>query len=469
MNNSDSGSDSGKKFTRRNFIRTLSTTTAGLIVAPYIKSENISNYSSGNHSPFLTQVAVTQGDNYERNFIKQKVQHLFEEIDGISDVVSPGDKVAIKLNLTGGSYFANDPRLHGAHITESMWTHPEVVRAVGELLIDSGINGNDIYLVEALWDIGSFNNFGYLEVQQGLGAQMVNLNEKDPYPDFVTREVGSNKFYYDSFIFNQILVDIDVYVSIPKMKQHYDAGVTHSIKNQVGIVPLQFYDQPSQPNYRSKLHFDGGNIRTHLPRSICDLYFARPINLAVIDGIKNAIGGEGAWNPTFQPAEYDLLLAGKDAVASDSVASFIMGNDPEAAQLLLPGGEYCDNHLDLLHERGVGTNKMSEIEIVGDGAGVVSVRPEYTYVKPDEFMLFQNFPNPFNPSTTIKFYLPTTENVSIKLFTAAGEEVETLVQGEIPEGQHVFQWTAKNLASGIYIYRMQAGDFSESKKLTLNK
>jgi len=388
---------------------------------------------------------------------------------GIQDVVSAGDKVAIKINLTGGSGSANDPRLQGVDITECMWTHPEVVRAVGELLIDSGVNGNDIYIVEALWDAESYNNFGYLDVQQNLGAQMVNLNNKEPYPDFVNKEVGENHFFYENFIFNQILVDVDVYVSIPKMKQHYDAGVTHSLKNQFGTVPIQFYMMPSQQGFRSKLHYEGGNIRTHLPRSVCDLNLARPVNLAVIDGIKNAVGGEGAWNPTFEPAEYDILLAGKDPVAADSIASFIMGNDPESEKLQLPNGEECDNYLELLHQVGVGTNRMNEIELVGDGAGTVSVRHDYKLIKPDKFMLFQNFPNPFNPSTTIKFYLPTNELVTIKLFNIMGEKIETLVEGNIPSGQHEIQWNANHLASGTYIYRMQAGEFSESRKMILQK
>jgi len=460
---------SGKNFSRRKFLRTLGTSTAGLLVAPYIKSQNIFAYGHEGNSQYLSQVAVTRHDNYERVKIKQKVQHLFDAMGGIQDVVSAGDKVAIKINLTGGSSSANDPKLQGVNITECMWTHPEVVRAVGELLIDCGINGNDIYIVEALWDEASYNNFGYLEVQQDLGAQMVNLNNKEPYTNFVNKEVGEKRFFYEYFTLNQVLADVDVYVSIPKMKQHYDAGVTHSLKNQIGIVPIQFYTMPSQQGFRSKLHYEGGNIRTHLPRSICDLNLARPVNLAIIDGIKNANGGEGAWNPTFEPAEYNILLAGKDPVAADSVASYLMGNDPEAEMLRLPNGEECDNYLELLHQKGIGTNQMNEIELVGDGAGTVSVRPDYKLIKPYNFMLFQNFPNPFNPSTTIKFYLPSAEFVTIKLFNMLGEKIETLVEGNIPAGQHKIQWTADHLASGTYIYEMHASEFSEAKKMIFQK
>jgi len=300
---------------------------------------------------------------------------------------------------------------------------------------------------------------------------MVNLNTKEPYASFSDKEVGENRFFYSSFKLNQILNDIDVYVSIPKMKHHYEARVTHSLKNQIGIVPIQYYTMPGATSYRSKLHIEGGDIGTHLPRSICDLNLARPVHLAVIDGIKNAVGGEGVWNPTFQTSENHVLLAGKDPIATDSIASYLMGNDPEAERLQLPDGiRQCDNYLELLHQKGIGTNQISEIEAVGDGAGLItSVRPNNEIIIPDNFQLFQNFPNPFNSLTTIKFYLPKGEYVTLKLYSIRGQEIETLVAGEVPAGLHELHWTAKNLASGVYIYKMQAGKFSNTKKLIYQK
>jgi uncharacterized protein (DUF362 family) len=457
-----------KKFSRREFLSTLGLTTAGLLVTPYVTTKNVEAQVGAS---FSTQVAITQADNYDPSLIKQKVQHLFESIGGISDVVKAGDKVGIKLNLTGGSGSASSSKLDGKPITESMWTHPDVLRAVGELIIDSGVNANDIYIVEAIWDSASYNNFGYLEVQQSLGAQLVNLNTKEPYADFIDKPVGDNRFFYDSFKLNQILADIDVYVSIPKMKQHYEAGVTHSLKNQIGIVPIQFYMQNMWDGMRSKLHYEGGDVGYHLPRSICDLNLARPVHLAIIDGVKNAVGGEGVWNPTFQTAENHVMLAGKDPVATDSIASYLMGNDPEAEKLQLPdGARQCDNYLELLHQRGVGTNQMNEIEAVGDGAGLItSVRPERKVIPLNDFQLCQNFPNPFNPSTAIIFYLPHAEYVTIKIYSITGQEIETLVNGTVPAGQHELHWMAKHLSSGVYLCKMQAGKFSDTKKLIYQK
>jgi len=181
------------RYSRRKFLQTIGSSTAGVIAATYIKSTNIFAYGHEKKSAFLTKVAITQADNYNRTLIKQKVQHLFESIDGIGDIIKAGYKVGIKINLTGGSGNASSSKLEGVDITESMWTHPEVLRAVGELVIDSGVSANNIYIVEALWDSESYNNFGYLDVQTSLGTQMINLNSKDQYPDIIEKEVGDKK------------------------------------------------------------------------------------------------------------------------------------------------------------------------------------------------------------------------------------------------------------------------------------
>jgi hypothetical protein len=89
--------------------------------------------------------------------------------------------------------------------------------------------------------------------------------------------------------------------------------------------------------------------------------------------------------------------------------------------------------------------------------------------RPDGFELSQNYPNPFNPSTTIRYFLPMEEYVTIKVYSMTGQEIETLVRGRISSGQHVIRWTAKNLASGVYFYQMQAGKYSYTKKLVYQK
>jgi hypothetical protein len=86
---------------------------------------------------------------------------------------------------------------------------------------------------------------------------------------------------------------------------------------------------------------------------------------------------------------------------------------------------------------------------------------------PLSFRLFQNYPNPLNPSTTISYDLPTRSVVTLKIFNVLGQEVATLVNGEVQAGRHQVQWDARRLSSGVYFYRLQAGKFVENKKMTL--
>jgi hypothetical protein len=78
-----------------------------------------------------------------------------------------------------------------------------------------------------------------------------------------------------------------------------------------------------------------------------------------------------------------------------------------------------------------------------------------------KFKLLPNYPNPFNPRTTIEFVLPQSSKVTLKIFNILGEEVATLLSASLPSGSYKYEWDATNLASGIYLYRLQAGDPSQ--------
>jgi len=88
---------------------------------------------------------------------------------------------------------------------------------------------------------------------------------------------------------------------------------------------------------------------------------------------------------------------------------------------------------------------------------------------PKSFELSQNYPNPFNPSTKIKFTVPTVSYVSLIVFNSLGQEVQTLAREEKSEGIYEVSFNASNLPSGTYFYRIQAGDFVETKKMLLLK
>jgi hypothetical protein len=88
---------------------------------------------------------------------------------------------------------------------------------------------------------------------------------------------------------------------------------------------------------------------------------------------------------------------------------------------------------------------------------------------PTEFKLAQNFPNPFNPTTTIAYQLPQSGNVTLKVFDILGNEVRTLVNEQKETGSYTVQFDASSLVSGLYIYQLRANDYSSIKKMILTK
>ena len=95
-----------------------------------------------------------------------------------------------------------------------------------------------------------------------------------------------------------------------------------------------------------------------------------------------------------------------------------------------------------------------------------SVEP-YNTALPKDYVLNQNFPNPFNPSTTIRFSILNNEFVSLKIFNFIGEEVAVLVNEILPSGSYSVNWNAENISSGIYFYTLATNQFRDTKKMIL--
>lgn len=86
---------------------------------------------------------------------------------------------------------------------------------------------------------------------------------------------------------------------------------------------------------------------------------------------------------------------------------------------------------------------------------------------PAHYILYANYPNPFNPSTTIRFGLPKRSYVTLSVFNALGQQVVVMQEGEQEAGYHEVQFDGRDLSSGVYFYRLQAGDFAQTRKLLL--
>jgi type IX secretion system substrate protein len=90
-------------------------------------------------------------------------------------------------------------------------------------------------------------------------------------------------------------------------------------------------------------------------------------------------------------------------------------------------------------------------------------------ILPDSYMLYNNYPNPFNPTTAISFQLSAVSDVKLSIYDMNGKKVATLINDNKPAGYYELNWDASNFSSGIYFYRLQAGDFIDTKKMVFMK
>jgi hypothetical protein len=88
---------------------------------------------------------------------------------------------------------------------------------------------------------------------------------------------------------------------------------------------------------------------------------------------------------------------------------------------------------------------------------------------PDKFILSQNFPNPFNPETNINFSIPVNAFVSLKVYDITGKEVASLISENMNAGTYSVVWNASEYTSGVYFYKIETGNFSDVKRMTLVK
>jgi uncharacterized lipoprotein YddW (UPF0748 family) len=109
-----------------------------------------------------------------------------------------------------------------------------------------------------------------------------------------------------------------------------------------------------------------------------------------------------------------------------------------------------------------GSSDWSETASFSTGSTVVGVGEE---LAPESFSLSQNYPNPFNPETLIRFVLPDRSHVTLRVYNPLGQEVALLQEGVLERGAHAVRFNAGNLSSGVYLYRLQAGTFTASRKM----
>jgi hypothetical protein len=122
---------------------------------------------------------------------------------------------------------------------------------------------------------------------------------------------------------------------------------------------------------------------------------------------------------------------------------------------------------DYLYLNGTYHYRLKQIDY--DGSYNYSNEIEVNFFAVKNYSLAQNYPNPFNPTTTISFQLPQAAYVTLKVYDALGNEIETLENGFMPAGVHEVSFNAANLSSGLYLYRMITADYEATKKMLILK
>jgi len=136
-----------------------------------------------------------------------------------------------------------------------------------------------------------------------------------------------------------------------------------------------------------------------------------------------------------------------------------------------PDANYFASGSNVLFTVPVGEGEISfgDVQISNDRGALMDARTEISVPIPTEFTVSQNFPNPFNARTKINFALPEAADVNIAIYNIAGQLVENMDLGYTPAGHQTVNWNASNVASGVYFYKVSAGENSKTLKMTLLK
>ncbi|HWR51033.1 MAG TPA: DUF362 domain-containing protein [Bryobacteraceae bacterium] len=334
-------------------------------------------------------VAIAKVESYQED-IAARLSSMFDQLGGLGPLVS-GKTVTVKLNLTGSPGL----RFQGRPLGVTHYTHPRVAMGLAAALSRAG--ARRIRFVESCWASGGPMEEYLLDsgwnVRQFLatapGIEFENTNNLGKARRYARLKVPGKPYLYPAYDLNHSYEDTDVFVSLAKLKNHETCGITLTLKNIFGITPASIYgddaglDEPNEKPLKGRgetLHFAKRAISksapqetsarpsrdpgTRVPLITAELAAARPIHLAIIDGIESIAGGEGPWVKGLRLVKPGLLIAGLNPVSTDAVGAAIMGYDPRAARGRAPFQE-CENTLLAAEALAAGAADIKRIDIRG--------------------------------------------------------------------------------------------------------
>ncbi len=247
-------------------------------------------------------------------------------------IIKPGQKVLIKPNLA----FQAPPESHAVvdpRVVEAVVAYFKENSQAGEIWVgDNPSLGMHVGRAKP-----AFSASGMEEAAKRGGADKVIYFDET---DIVEVNIPEAKVFKKAAVFKPVL-DADVVINLPKMKVHLAGTVTLGLKNWNGIIPNVHPSAQQQ-----------GAHRIDLGQKFADLYRVRKADLTIVDGI---IGMEGQGPHAGTPVEMNLIIAGADTVATDAVASYIMGFEP----IEIPAIRCAANE-------GLGEMDLQNIEVVGE-------------------------------------------------------------------------------------------------------
>jgi hypothetical protein len=194
-----------------------------------------------------------------------------------------------------------------------------------------------------------------------------------------------------------------------------------------------------------------------------------PVNSGIIDLDTETILNTNTWyNVTvfYDGSDFEIYINGNLDNFSSWIGNILKTSyDMTIGQMLPNNTNY--NFKGVLDDIRIYNYGLSVQEIMDLAGGDSGLKETKSIGLPEDFVLFQNFPNPFNSNTNIRFYIPYTSEVQIKIFDIQGREVTTLLNQRLMPGNYEVDWSPDEQASGIYFYQLRANNFIQSRKMIL--